>query len=169
MRILPPLTLRECDGVFGDSSSRFLEKLSLRVCGTATGFVDTGLKGGSSMDISVGEMGDETGVDDAIVPPTPTREVTGLIFRGAFLVMEHGVGCMVMAGATRAGLCGEPMPMTKEILELDAVLSLRSWDVLTGAGMLVMAELVDSARRRSASCDDGDRGFVIMSCVSSSM
>ena len=71
-------------------------------------------------------MGDETDVDDAIVPPTPTREVAGLIFRGAFLVMEHGVGCMVIAGATKAGLCGEPMPMTKGILEFNAALSLRS-------------------------------------------
>jgi len=169
VRMLPPLTLRECDGVFGDPSSRFLEKLSLRVCGTTTGFVDTGPKGGCSMEVLVGEMGDETGVDDAIVPPTPTREVTALILRGAFLVIEHGVGCIRTAGAMRTGLCGEPMPMTKGILEPDAALSLRSWDASTGAGMLVMTELADPARGRSAECDDGDGGLATTCCVSSAM
>lgn len=67
---------------------------------------------------SLGETGDVTGVVDAIVPPTPMREVTGMILSGWFRVMEHGV--------TKAGLCGDPMAITKGILELDAALPLRS-------------------------------------------
>jgi hypothetical protein len=70
---------------------------------------------GASREASVGEMG----VEDAIVPPTPTRDV-----------MSGGrrpdVGDMLNIGLTRAGLWGEPMDMTKGMLEPDAALSLRS-------------------------------------------
>lgn len=63
-----------------------------------------GFAGGSSHGISVGEMGDVTGVEDAMVPPTPVRSVVGTILSGAFLVIEQKVGAMVAAGATSAGL-----------------------------------------------------------------
>lgn len=101
----------------------------MRVCarGAAdTGFVDIGRKGDSSLDVLVGEIGEVTGVDDAIVPPTPMRDVTGTILRGAFRVMEQDVGGMIAAGVTSAGLCGEPMAITKGMLEVDAALILRS-------------------------------------------
>jgi hypothetical protein len=125
VRTLVPLALRDCDGVLG-GSSRFLEKLSLRACGTSTGLVDAGLSGGSSIGMSVGETGDVTGVDDAIVPPTPMRDVTVVTFSGAFRVIEHDVGGIVTIGVTSAGLCGDPMPITKGTLELDAALNFRS-------------------------------------------
>jgi hypothetical protein len=125
VRILAPLTLRECDGVLGGSSC-LLEKLSLRVCDKSTGLVDAGLSGGSSINMFVGETGDVTGVDDAIVPPTPMRDVTGVILSGAFRVIEHDVGGMVATGVTSVGLCGDPMPITKGMLELDAALNFRS-------------------------------------------
>jgi hypothetical protein len=70
---------------------------------------------GEANDISVGDMG----VEEAIVPPTPTRDVTGTILRGAGVGDVLGMRCM------RAGLCGDPIDMTKGMLELDAVLSLR--------------------------------------------
>ena len=92
---------------------------------TAVGLVVIGLRGGSRHEISVGEMGDVTGVEDAMVPPTPVRDVV-LILSGAFLVIEHDVGGMLAAGEMRAGLCGEPIAMTNGMLELDPVLNLRS-------------------------------------------
>jgi hypothetical protein len=84
--------------------------------------VVVGRKGGSREEVSVGEMG----VEDAIVPPTPMRDVTGMILRGALRAMGAGVGEMLVIGFMRAGLWGEPMDMTKGTLELDAALSLRS-------------------------------------------
>jgi hypothetical protein len=88
--------------------------------------VDAGLSGGSSINMSVGETGDVTGVDDAMVPPTPMRDVTGVILSGAFRVIEHDVGGIVATGVTSAGLCGDPMPIIKGMLELDAPLNFGS-------------------------------------------
>ena len=65
----------------------------------------------------------EMGVEDAIVPPTPTRDVVVMMLSGA---ARPEVGDMLDIGLTRAGLWGEPMEMTKGMLELDAALSLRS-------------------------------------------
>ena len=131
VRILLPLTVRECDGVRGGRAwfSCFLDKLSLRVGvegATGIGLVVVRFEGESNSGRSFGEMGEVTGVEDAMVPPTPVREVVGLIFSGAFLVMEQDVGGMLAAGETRAGLCGEPIAITNGILELDAPLNLRS-------------------------------------------
>jgi hypothetical protein len=106
--------------------SRRLEKLSLRVCAADVGFVEVGLKGDSSLEVSVGEIGEVTGVEDAIVPPTPMRDVTATILRGALRVMEQDVGGMLVAGVTNAGLCGDPMAITNGMLEADAALILRS-------------------------------------------
>ena len=132
VRILLPLTLRECDGVRGGRgawSSCFLEKLNLRVCTAGvddTGLVGCGFGGGSGLETSVGEVGDVMGVEDAIVPPTPDLDTDELILRGAFRVIEHGVGGMPVVGVMRAGLCGEPIAMTNGILDAEATLSLRS-------------------------------------------
>ena len=93
---------------------------------TGIGLVVVRIEGESNSRRSFGEMGEVTGVEDAMVPPTPVREVVGLIFSGAFLVMEHDVGGMLPTGETRAGLCGEPIAITNGILELDAPLKLRS-------------------------------------------
>jgi hypothetical protein len=158
--------LRKCDDVSGNTSSRFLEKLSLRVCGTGVGFVDAGLKGGSSIDVSVGEIGEVTGVDEAMVPPRPMREVAGLILSGAFLVMEHGVGCIATAGAAREVLCGEPMRMTEGMLGLDAALSLRSCGVSSWMDVFAMTPLANPARKRSKVCDAGEGGVVILASAS---
>jgi hypothetical protein len=72
-------------------------------------------------EVSVGDIG----VEEAIVPPTPTRDVTVLILSDVLRVMGAGVGDVLAMGRMRAGLCGEPMDMTKGMLELDAALSLR--------------------------------------------
>lgn len=133
-------------GARGSSWSCFLDKLRLRVSGASAsrmGFVVLGLGGGSTSDASHGESGRQMGVDDAMVPPTPAREVaTGVILRGAYLVIEHGVGSIVVAGVIKAGLCGEPMAMTKGILELEAALSFRSEgaDSRIGSALLEPAE-----------------------------
>lgn len=85
--------------------------------------------------IAVGSVGDETGVDEAIVPPTPVRDVAGIL-SGALRVMEHAVGTIAIGGGViRAGLCGEPMPITKGVLEVEAALSLRSGGAGTVAGV----------------------------------
>jgi hypothetical protein len=101
----------------------------LRICATGAtevGLVAVGLTGNSSLEVSVGEIGEVTGVEEAMVPPTPVRDKTGLILSGAFLVIAHDVGGMLTTGVTRAGLCGEPMAMTNGMLEFDAALNLRS-------------------------------------------
>jgi hypothetical protein len=66
------------------------------------GLVPGTFAGGSSREVFVGEIGDVTGVQEAMVPPTPTREV--LILSGAFLVIEHDEGGMLATGAMMAGL-----------------------------------------------------------------
>lgn len=77
VRILLPLTFRECEGVRGGRgacSSCFLDKLNMRV-----GFAAVIFDSGSGRELSVGEVGDVTGVNEAIVPPTPIRDVGGTI------------------------------------------------------------------------------------------
>lgn len=83
-------------------------------------------------------MGDVTGVVDAIVLPMPVRRVGEITLR--LPVVEHGLGDTVVGDDMRAGLCGDPMAMTKGILELDAVLGLRDGNAA--------AELVDPSRDR---------------------
>lgn len=78
------------------------------------------------LEVSVGEIGEVTGVDEAIVPPTPVRSVGDTSF--TFPVMEHAVGATVAEGVISAGLCGEPIAITKGTFELDAVLGLRAGD-----------------------------------------
>jgi hypothetical protein len=97
-------------------------------------------------EIFVDTTGDVTGVVDAMVPPTPARDVPVLILRGAFLVIEHDVGGMLAAAGTRAGLWGEPIAMTKGMLELDAALSFRSDGDESWAGGKVGGELAASSR-----------------------
>ena len=91
-----------------------------------TGFVDIGRVGGSNAVVSIRERGEDKGVEEAIVPPTPVREIGSVIFNGALRVIEQLVGIMAADVVIRAGLCGEPMAMTKGTLELDVVLILRS-------------------------------------------
>jgi hypothetical protein len=66
------------------------------------------------------------GVEDAMVPPTPVREVGGVILSDAFRVIEQLDGSTAAGGVFRSGLCGEPMAMTKGMLETEAALSFRS-------------------------------------------
>lgn len=78
------------------------------------------------MEASVGEMGDVRGVEEAIVPPKPVRDVGEETLSGAHLpVMEHVVGVITAVGAMSAGLCGEPIAMTKGMLLPDPVLNFR--------------------------------------------
>jgi predicted polyphosphate/ATP-dependent NAD kinase len=112
--------------------------------------VETGLNGDSSLDVSVGEIGDVTGVEDAIVPPTPMRDVTGTILSGAFRVMEQDVGGMIAAGVTNAGLCGDPIAITKGMLEVDAALILRSGGDGGWKGIVADVDPAEPARRRKA-------------------
>jgi hypothetical protein len=98
--------------------------------------------------------------DDAIVPPTPARDVFVLILRGAFRVMAQEESGMVIAGSMRAGLCGEPMAMTKGVLELDAVLGLRSSGEESGSrgeGMEVFRGWRGVAMMLRVSCGGGTR------------
>lgn len=134
VRMLLALTLRECDGVRigrAFSSSCFLEMLALRACDENAEDTDTGLLvddfgGGSGLEASDGETGEVTGVEEAMVPPTPVLEIDELILSGALRVIEQGVDGMLVVGVSRAGLCGEPMAITKGIFEPDAALILRS-------------------------------------------
>lgn len=93
--------------------------------------VDDDFGGGSGLETPVGEVGDVTGVEDAIVPPTPALDIDELILRGAFRVIEHAVGGMLVGGmlvvgVMRAGLCGEPIAMTNGIFDPEATLNLHS-------------------------------------------
>lgn len=132
--MLLALTLRECDGVRRGrvfSSSCFFETLSLRAWEENADDTDTGLGvdvfgGGSGLDASVGEIGEVTGVDEAMVPPTPVREMDALIVSGALRVIEQGVGGRLVVGVNKAGLCGEPMAITKGMFDPEAALNLRS-------------------------------------------
>lgn len=134
VRMLLPLTLRECEGVRGDggrSPSCFLfePRPNLRA-GPAdvggVGMLDVGFEGGVGLKPPVGDTGEVTGVDDAIVPPIPALEVGGMILSGAFRVIEQALGETLVVGVMRAGLWGEPMAITNGMLELEVALSLRS-------------------------------------------
>lgn len=142
--------------------------LNLRVGGVTVdvkGMVDAGFGDGGNLEVSVGEMGEVTGVVDAMVPPTPVLKADGMIFNGAFRVMEHAVGGKLVVGEMRAGLCGEPIAMTKGILELDATLNLRSggddW-----VGKLPILDALDPARERGFAGDIGDGELAALSRVS---
>jgi hypothetical protein len=132
----------------------FLEKLSLRGWVSAMGLVAMGRKG-ASREVSVGEMG----VEEAIVPPTPMRDVTSGGRRA-------DVGDMLDIGLTRAGLWGEPMDMTKGMLELDAALNLRSGGDGSWVEMWPVVEVTDPVRERSIAGDAGEGEFVALSCSS---
>jgi hypothetical protein len=111
VRILLRLTLRECDGMRGGLETWLPGFLDLRLVLRTTapsvdcvGLVDIGGGGGSKPPISVRETGEKTGVEDAIVPPIPGRDVGGVIFSGALRVIEQLVGIMVADDVIRAGL-----------------------------------------------------------------
>jgi hypothetical protein len=96
--------------------------------------------------VSVGETGDVRGVEEAIVPPTPIRDVDEAILSGCvyFPVMEPGVG-VIEPRATRARLCGEGMPMTNGVLlTVDPVLIFRCGD---NSGKVALLGFVDPGRR----------------------
>ena len=115
VRILPPLRLLEWVGVVGNSSSCFLnDKLSLRLCPVAAGEDCVGI--GEELPILVGE---DRGVEDAIVPSMPALDVTEED------LCKRVTGWFLAATAI-AGLCGEPIAITKGILVLDVPLTLRS-------------------------------------------
>ena len=84
--------------------------------------VDATLPKCKVFDVSVGLV---TGVVEAMVPPTPVLDVGLITFVAMFLVMEQLAGCTLAVGAIRAGLCGEPIAMTKGTLVLDELLSFR--------------------------------------------
>jgi hypothetical protein len=157
VRILLPLTLRECDGVRGELLnwlSRSLDRrLVLRTGPNWVGLVDIGRGGGSSPVASVRETGEDRGVEEAIVPPTPVREMGGVIFSGALRVIEQLVGITAADGVIRAGLYGEPIAMTKGTLESDAVLNLRSGGGGDWIGWSFVADAADPALRRSVGDD----------------
>lgn len=118
VRILPPLKLLLCVGVVGDSISDLLnDKLNFLSCPVVTADDFTGSGEGISM-----HVGDERGVKDAIVPPTPVLDVVEEVFCGA----AWRVCGMFFAATAMAGLWGEPIAMTKGMSALEAALSLRS-------------------------------------------
>lgn len=97
--------------------------------------------------VPAGETGDARGVEEAIVPPTPVRDVDEAILSGCgyVLVMEPGVG-VIEARATRERLCGEGMPMTNGVLlTVDPVLIFRCSD---DSGKVALLGFVDPARGR---------------------
>jgi hypothetical protein len=87
------------------------EMLALRLGVTGSeGFVEAvlpwGLKVGAALlgyEVLVASV-DLTGVVDAIVPPTPVRNVGLVTLTAVFLVIEQLVGGTLAVGATRAGL-----------------------------------------------------------------
>ena len=107
------------------------------------------------------DTGEVTGVVDAMVLPIPAvRRVGESTLR--FLVMEHGEGDNVAVGTMSAGLCGEPIAMTKGMLVLDAVLGLRE-----GAAAL---ELVDASRGRNCKgLGTADAVVELLECFSGSV
>lgn len=113
--MLPPLRLLVCVGVVGESFSCFLnERLSLRLCPVGAGGAAVGIS--SALLVLVG---DARGVEEAIVPLSPVLEVANEFFCGR-------VTGLFFAATAMAGLCGEPMAMTKGMAVLDEALSLRS-------------------------------------------
>jgi hypothetical protein len=88
--------------------------------------VEIGLKGSSNPTASEFEIGERIGVGDAIILPNPIREVGGVFLSGAFRVIEQAVGNTAGDDVIRAGLDGEPIAMTKGVLEADVALKLRS-------------------------------------------
>lgn len=97
--------------------------------------------------VSVGETGDVRGVVEAIVPPTPVRNVDKGILSGCalFPVMEPGLG-VIEAGVTRARLCGEGIPMTNGVLlTVDPVLIFRG---VGESEKFVLLGFADPARGR---------------------
>jgi hypothetical protein len=94
------------------------------------------------------------GVDDAIVPPTPTRDVMS----GGRRV---GGGD---AGLETAGLWGEPMDLTKGMLEVDAALSLRSGGDASWFDVFAVVELTDPVRDRRMAGAAGEAELAVLSC-----
>jgi hypothetical protein len=84
-----------------------------------------------------GDTGDDTGVVDAIVPPTPVLNIGLEILAAA---------AAPMAGDMNAGLWGEPIPITKGVLVLEDVLGRRSEGC--GCGELRGNDVVGSSRER---------------------
>jgi hypothetical protein len=70
-----------------------------------------------------------SGVELAIVPPTPVLPVEDCTFKGAFdtlfPVMEQVEGGTVDVGLISAGLCGDGIPIMNGILLDDALLAFR--------------------------------------------
>jgi hypothetical protein len=147
VRTLPLLALRDgesgCGGP-GDESPCFHERPSLDA--TSIGLVVVGLGGDSNAQASVGEVGDLTITEDAMVPPTPACDVSGMTLSGAFLVMEHEVGGMLVVGVTKAGLCDE----------VGSVLKTPSDPVRNRTG--VFAHVGESVKRSTKTSGQGEDG-----------
>ena len=89
--------------------------------------------------VSVGDTGEDNGVELAMVPPTPVLLVGDCNFGKVAVVaaapavdaletlpvIEQAEGGTVVVGVMRAGLCGEPMAITKGMLLPEPTLSLR--------------------------------------------
>lgn len=111
------------------------------------------------MDDPVGEIGDVTGVVEAMVLPMPVRKVGETML--SLAVMEHALGGTEVLGEMRAGLWGEPMAMTKGMLELDAMLGRR--DGATGP------ELAEFSRDRNCKgAGTAESAAELLKCLSCS-
>lgn len=67
---------------------------------------------------------------------------------------------MLDEGVIRAGLCGDPMPITNGILEAEALLSFRSGGDAVEMGLLEVLDPVELALGRSMTGAIGDGGFM---------
>jgi hypothetical protein len=100
----------------------------------------------AGFDVSVGDVGEWIGVEDAIVPPTPALDTAGVTDGAGLPVMEYRVGAIELVGATIGRLCGDGIPMTKGVLlAVDPVLIFRCGEE---RWVLAVLELADPARER---------------------
>lgn len=145
LRACPDVEVLDRDAAVGAANRD--ERLALRVGGADADLAPARwnlgelLLKGSCLGTLLGEIGEVTGVVEAIVPPTPSLKFGTTAFR--FAVIEHAVACTRESDRFNAGLWGEPMAITNGMFELDAVLGRREGSEVTAA-----PELTDPSRDR---------------------
>lgn len=145
-RAWPEVIVLDRDATVG--AAKLEERLALRVGGADADLMcaycdleDETLLKYDCWDALMGKVGDVMGVLDAIVPPTPVLKAGETTTRLA--VIGYVVGVTEGGGDTRAGLWGDPIAMTKGIVELEAVLGRRE------GGEAMALELAEPSRDRN--------------------
>jgi hypothetical protein len=100
----------------------------------------------AGLEVSVGDVRELIGAEDAIVPPTPALDIAGSTDGAGLPVMEYGFRVIEVVEATIGRLCGDGIPMTKGVLlAVDPVLMFRCGEE---RWVFAVLELADPARGR---------------------